>query len=357
MSEVAASPASDRVVLDVRHLTQRFKVGRRSLEAVSDVSFQIRAGETLGLVGESGSGKSSTGRALLQLPRPTAGSVELEGRELTSLSGAELKQLRRRMQLIFQDPVSSLNPRRRIRDIVGEGLVITGVRPDEIAERVSAMLELVGLDVSIIGNRRPHEISGGQCQRVAIARALVMQPEVLICDEPVASLDVSIQGQVLNILDDMRTRFGLAMLFISHDLSVVHNISDRIAVMYLGQIVEIGPGTTLTRNPAHHYTRALLDSVPVADPDREVDDRLLEGEVPSPLDPPLGCRFRLRCERAEARCADDQPELRDLGDGRQVACHFPVEAAVRSVTLSRRLPNGDDPQLDPHRTDPQLRRD
>ena len=320
-------------VLEVRDLVQRFKVGRQQLEAVSGVSFDIRAGETLGLVGESGCGKSSTGRAVLQMPRPTSGSVRLAGTELTALSGAALKQARRRMQLIFQDPVSSLNPRRRVADIVGEGLTITGIAQSEIDDRVASILELVGLDVSIAGNRRAHQLSGGQRQRVAIARALVMQPEVLVCDEPVASLDVSIQGQVLNILEDMRQHFGLAMLFISHDLSVVHNICDRVAVMYLGQIVEVGPSVDITRSPRHHYTRALLDAVPIADPDLPVDDRLLKGEIPSPLTPPSGCRFRGRCPRAEARCAEEQPPLLELSPNRFVACHFPLDIAETAAPL------------------------
>lgn len=326
-AETTAQPFGDQdgePVLQVRNLVQRFKVGRRFLEAVSSVSFDVRAGETLGLVGESGCGKSSTGRAVLQMPRPTSGSVRLAGQELTELSGERLKEARRRMQLIFQDPVSSLNPRRQVREIVGEGLSIVGVPKAQVDAQVEAMLTLVGLDVSIIGKRRAHQLSGGQCQRVAIARALVMQPEVLVCDEPVASLDVSIQGQVLNILEDMRQQFGLAMLFISHDLSVVHNICDRIAVMYLGQIVEVGPSVALTRAPRHHYTRALLDSVAVVDPELEVDDRLLAGEIPSPLDPPSGCRFRGRCPRAEARCADEQPPLVEIDANRYVACHFPL---------------------------------
>jgi peptide/nickel transport system ATP-binding protein len=329
-------------VLEVRNLVQRFKVGRRYLEAVSSVSFDIRAGETLGLVGESGCGKSSTGRAVLQMPRPTAGSVRLAGQELTELSGERLKEARRRMQLIFQDPVSSLNPRRQVREIVGEGLSIVGVPKAEVEAKVEAMLALVGLDVSIIGKRRAHQLSGGQCQRVAIARALVMQPEVLVCDEPVASLDVSIQGQVLNILEDMRQQFGLAMLFISHDLSVVHNICDRIAVMYLGQIVEVGPSVAMTRSPRHHYTRALLDSVAVVDPEAEVDDRLLAGEIPSPLDPPSGCRFRGRCPRAEARCADEPPPLVEIEANRFVACHFPLDdpggSAPVPVTIGAAAP-------------------
>lgn len=329
LTDVKNGPAeTEESILQVSGLVQRFKVGRGLLEAVSGVSFDIRAGETLGLVGESGCGKSSVGRAVLQLPRPTEGSVRLAGDELTELSGEELKQVRRRMQMIFQDPVSSLNPRRRVADIVGEGLTIMGTPKAEVDKKVAEMLKLVGLDVAIAGNRRAHQLSGGQCQRVAIARALVTQPDVLICDEPVASLDVSVQGQVLNILEEMRQEFGLAMLFISHDLSVVHNICDRIAVMYLGEIVEIGLGTDLTRNPHHHYTRALLDAVPIADPELEVDNRLLPGEVPSPLDPPSGCRFRGRCPRAETRCADEAPPLVEIDPGHLVACHFPLGDAT-----------------------------
>lgn len=331
MSGRATTPVvggeSDVPALAVHDLVQRFKIGRRDLEAVAGISFEIRAGETLGLVGESGCGKSSAGRAVLQMPPPTGGSVRLGGQELTTLSGAALTTARRRMQLIFQDPVSSLNPRRRVRDIVGEGLTIAGADRDEVESRVRSTLELVGLDVEVVGDRRAHQLSGGQCQRVAIARALALRPEVLVCDEPVASLDVSIQGQVLNILEEMRRTFGLAMLFISHDLSVVHNVSDRIAVMYLGRIVEVGPSAAMTRAPRHHYTRALLDAVPVADPDRRPDDRLLEGEIPSPLDPPSGCRFRGRCPRAEARCAVDDPPLVQVGDERFVACHFPLDDA------------------------------
>jgi peptide/nickel transport system ATP-binding protein len=335
MPELAIDPAGSPV-LAVRNLVQRFKVkGGRSLEAVSDVSFEIGAGETLGLVGESGCGKSSAGRAVLQMPRPTSGSVRLHGHELTTLSGDALKAARRKMQLIFQDPVSSLNARRRVADVVGEGLSIVGVSKPDAERRVADMLALVGLDISIIGNRRAHQLSGGQCQRVAIARALVMQPEVLICDEPVASLDVSIQGQVLNLLDDMRSQFGLAMLFISHDLSVVHNICDRIAVMYLGKIVEVGPSVVVTRSPRHHYTRALLDAVPVVDPDGLTDDRLLEGEIPSPLTPPSGCRFRGRCPKAQQRCADEVPPLVEIDPGRLVACHYPIDDVALALAEPR----------------------
>ena len=324
----APPPGAGEPVLTVRHLVQRFAVKRRRwLEAVAGVSFDIRAGETLGLVGESGCGKSSTGRAVLQMPRPSGGSVRLRGEELTELSGDALKATRRQMQLIFQDPLASLNARRRVVDIVGEGLAIAGVSGAERRRRSEEMLALVGLDPDVAGPRRAHQLSGGQAQRVAIARALVMDPAVLICDEPVASLDVSIQGQVLNLLERMREQLGLAMLFISHDLAVVHNICDRVAVMYLGKIVEIGPSETITHAPRHHYTRALLDAVPVLSPGRAATARPLEGEIPSPLDPPSGCRFRLRCAHAQERCAEIEPQLIHAGADHQVACHFPLHAS------------------------------
>ncbi|WP_455430754.1 oligopeptide/dipeptide ABC transporter ATP-binding protein [Phytohabitans flavus] len=259
----------------------------------------------------------------MHLPPPTSGNVTLGGQRLTGLPRNELRAARRRMQLIFQDPVSALNPRRRVRDIVAEGLTIAGVAREAAQEKVTEMLRLVGMDIDIVGERRPHQLSGGQCQRVAIARALVLQPELLVCDEPVASLDVSIQGQVLNLLEDMRTELGLSMLFISHDLSVVHNISDRIAVMYLGKLVEMAPSDTVTRKPAHPYTRALLDAVP-SHRDTEDHGTTLRGEIPSPMNPPSGCRFRTRCPIAQDKCATVVPELREIAPGQRVACHFPL---------------------------------
>jgi peptide/nickel transport system ATP-binding protein len=231
------------------------------------------------------------------------------------------------MQLIFQDPVSALNPRRRVRDIVAEGLDIGGISGAERENKVAEMLQTVGMNIDIVGNRRPHQLSGGQCQRIAIARALVLEPELLVCDEPVASLDVSIQGQVLNLLEDMRRRLGLSMLFISHDLSVVHNISDRIAVMYLGKLVEVGGSDAVTRTPAHPYTRALLEAVPSIK-DRAADAPngrgTLRGEIPSPMTPPSGCRFRTRCPLAQDRCRDEVPLLRTIAPGHEVACHYPL---------------------------------
>jgi peptide/nickel transport system ATP-binding protein len=315
-------------LLEVDHLIQRFSVPGGLLEAVSDVSFTIPRGATLGLVGESGSGKSSIGRAVIQLPRPTLGSVRLEGRELTEMHQGELRAARSGIQMIFQDPISALNPRRRIRDVVAEGPAILGWPRDKTEKRVTEMLNLVGLDPDTFGGRRPHELSGGQCQRVAIARALIVEPKMLICDEPVASLDVSVQGQILNLLEDMRGRYGLSMLFISHDLSVVHVVSDQIGVLYLGKLVEYGDAEVITRKSAHPYTRGLLESVPVPDPHAPLPATQLRGEIPSPMSPPSGCRFRTRCAYAQERCAAEVPVLREIDTGQLVACHFPLRGEV-----------------------------
>ena len=335
----AVSPVADPAaqlrggdpLLLIDHLVMEYPSGPgRVVHAVSDVSLDVFAGETLGLVGESGCGKSTTGRAIMQMPRPTSGSVRFDGEELTSLRGEALRQIRPRLQMIFQDPISSLNPRRKVRDIVGEPLEIW--REGDSAsrqERVDEVLEAVGLDPATAGGRLPHEFSGGQCQRISIARALVLQPRMLICDEPVSALDVSVQAQILNLLEDMKERFRLTMVFIAHDLAVVKNVSDRVAVMYLGKLCEVAPPEQLYARPAHHYTAALLASVPVADPSVRpglVDDAL-RGEPPSPVDPPSGCRFRTRCPRAEARCAAEEPVMRQVADGQFVACHFPLEGA------------------------------
>jgi peptide/nickel transport system ATP-binding protein len=321
-------PVGAGPVLQVDHLIQRYSVPGGQLEAVSDVSFTICRGATLGLVGESGSGKSSIGRAVIQLPPPTLGSVRFDGREVTKLPKAELRAARSGIQMIFQDPVSALNPRRRIREVVAEGPAILGWPKGKTQQRVTEMLTLVGLDPDTYGDRRPHELSGGQCQRVAIARALIVEPRVLICDEPVASLDVSVQGQILNLLEEMRTRYGLSMLFISHDLSVVHVVSDQIGVMYLGKIVEYGDADVITTKPAHPYTRGLLDSVPVPDPHAALPETELRGEIPSPMSPPSGCRFRTRCGQAQDRCAAEAPALRQIDTGQLVACHFPLHGGV-----------------------------
>ncbi len=311
-------------VLQVDGLTVEFPAGRkRVVHAVSDVSFELRRGETLGIVGESGCGKTTTGRALMQLVEPTAGSVELLGRDLTALSGVELRQARRRMQMIFQDPVAALNPRRKVKELVREGLDIWGDPSGEFTSgRVDEILRAVGLDPDVVNERRPHEFSGGQCQRIAIARALVLDPDVLICDEAVSALDVSVQAQILNLLRDLRERYELTMLFISHDLAVVRHVSDRVMVMYLGKIAELAPTDGLFDAPRHPYTRALLASIPGHTLDLPPADELISGELPSPIDPPSGCRFRTRCPRATQRCADEEPELREVGVS-LVACHHP----------------------------------
>ncbi len=317
-------PGPARPLLDVEDLEQSFRVPGGTVHAVSGVSFQVRRGETLGLVGESGCGKSSVAKALVRLPGPRAGRVRFDGVELTALSFGRLRRVLPRMQIIFQDPVSALNPRRRIRDIVGEGLAIQGMDTAGIADRVEETMRDVGLDPDLVADRRPGEFSGGQCQRIAIARAMALRPDLLICDEPVSALDVSVQAQVLNLLERMRAERGLAMLFISHDLAVVRNISDRIAVMYLGKIVETGDADEVYREPAHPYTRALIESVPVPDPAAALGGETLRGEPPSPLAPPRGCRFRTRCPLARPTCADVEPPLRQIGPDRSVACHHPL---------------------------------
>ncbi|MEV4224544.1 oligopeptide/dipeptide ABC transporter ATP-binding protein [Nonomuraea sp. NPDC049725] len=311
----------DEVLLQAVGLVVEFPAGRgRTVRAVSGVSFDLARGETLGIVGESGCGKSSTARALIQLPPPRSGSVRLDGVELTTLRGEALRRTRRRLQMIFQDPISSLNPRRRVRDIVAEGPRVWG--HDGLA--VDEVLEAVGLDPATAAERRPHEFSGGQCQRVSIARALVLEPEVVICDEPVSALDVSVQAQILGLLEDLKARFGLTLVFIAHDLAVVKNVSDRVLVMYLGKTCELAPSEELVARPAHPYTRALLASIPGGGLGLPPADRLISGEPPSPVSPPTGCRFRTRCPRAAARCAAEEPEIRPLNGGDHfVACHYP----------------------------------
>ncbi len=315
------------VLLQVEDLTVEFPVGRgRVVHAVSGISFDIAEGETLGLVGESGCGKSTTGRAILQLPRPTGGSVRLAETDLTTLPDAEMRAKRTDVQMIFQDPISSLNPRRTIGEIVAEPLKVWGPHDaDEQWKIVADMLEHVGIDPDVARYKRPHEFSGGQCQRISIARALVVQPQVIICDEPVSALDVSVQAQILNLLEDLKKEYGLTLVFIAHDLAVVKNISDRVAVMYLGKMCEISESDELHANPAHPYTALLLGSIPVPDPTVAVEDEVaLEGDLPSPISPPSGCRFRTRCPRAEERCAAEEPTLRRINDDHYVACHFPL---------------------------------
>jgi len=315
------------VLLQVEGLVVEFPApGGQSVKAVSGISFDIARGETLGLVGESGCGKSTTGRAILQLPPPTDGRVQLESVDLTALAADNLRARRTDMQMIFQDPISSLNPRRAIGEIVAEPLAVWG--PDEKDEQwaiVSSMLEAVGVDPVVARYKHPHEFSGGQCQRISIARALVMQPQLIICDEPVSALDVSVQAQILNLLEDLKAEYGLTLLFIAHDLAVVKNISDRVGVMYLGKLCEMSESDELYAHPAHPYTALLLESVPEPDPNVEIDLTVVEmGELPSPLDPPSGCRFRTRCLYAQDRCAAEEPQMRRINDEHYVACHFPL---------------------------------
>jgi peptide/nickel transport system ATP-binding protein len=315
-------------LLRVEDLVVEFPVGRSGLKvhAVSRVSLDVAEGETLGLVGESGCGKSTTGKAIMQLPRPTSGSVLFEGRDLTTLSGDELRRTRTRMKMIFQDPISSLNPRRKVEDIIAEGLRIWKIgTKEEQQARVDEMMAAVGLDPALQRGRRPHQFSGGQCQRISIARAVITDPKLIICDEPVSALDVSVQAQILNLLEDMKGRYGLTLIFIAHDLAVVKNVSDRVIVMYLGKICEVGPPDTIYARPAHPYTAALLAAIPEPDPNQRPEDRPhLGGEIPSPVAPPSGCRFRTRCPKAQERCAAEEPEVRGIGPGQYVACHFPL---------------------------------
>ena len=314
-------------MLSVQHLVVEFKVARgRKLRAVSDVSFDIRKGETLGLLGESGCGKSTVARALIQLPRPVGGAVVFEGSNLASLTSGRLRAMRSKIQLIYQDPISSLNPLRRARSLVLEGLMLSGSRPRrrDRSAMAATLLNSVGLNYDQLKDRRPFELSGGQCQRISIARAIAMRPELLICDEPVSSLDVLVQAQILNLLEDLKKEFGLTMLFIAHNLGVVRAISDRIAVMYLGKIVEIGPAESVYDRPMHPYTRGLLDAVPQLDGGQSDGRGGVVGEMPSPLDPPSGCRFRTRCQFATQLCAEVEPEMRELRPGQLVACHHPL---------------------------------
>jgi peptide/nickel transport system ATP-binding protein len=319
-------PAAD-ALLRVEDLRVEFPTRAGVVQAVSGVSLDVAEGETLGLVGESGCGKSTTGRAVLQLPPPTSGHVWFEGTDLTTLRGAELRATRPRMQCVLQDPISSLNPRRRVRDIVREPLQIWARGTDEEQrERVDEVLDAVGLDPATAGPKRPHEFSGGQCQRISIARAVVLEPSLLVCDEPVSALDVSVQAQILNLLEDMKARYRLTMVFVAHDLGVVRSISDRVAVMYLGKLCEVGSPERVYARPRHPYTAALLRSIPVPDPTvRPTATGLLKGDLPSPLDPPSGCRFRTRCPRAQERCAIEEPQMAPVDDGHHVACHFPLD--------------------------------
>ena len=298
------------------------KVG--AVRAVDGVTFDIKRGETLGLVGESGCGKSTTGRTILQLYKPTNGNVHFEGSNLLKLKGEDMRHMRRKMQMIFQDPYASLNPRMTVGQLVGEPLMVHNIATaTEIKERVDHLLEIVGLNPAF-ESRYPHEFSGGQRQRIGVARALALQPSFIICDEPISALDVSIQAQVVNLLEDLQEQFNLTYLFIAHDLSMVKHISDRVAVMYLGIFVELAERDDLYSEPLHPYTQALLSAVPIPDPiaDAKRKRTILEGDVPSPANPPSGCRFRTRCPIAEAQCAESRPEFREVKPGHFVACHL-----------------------------------
>lgn len=321
-------------ILEARDLVQEFpvrgagNVKQGVVQALSGVSVEVREGETLGVVGETGSGKSTLARSVLAAPKPKSGEVIFNGVDLLSLGRRELREARRGIQMVYQDPVGSLDPKMRVLDIVAEPLVAYGVgRPSERRKRVEEALELVGLDPSVHGGRRPRQLSGGQCQRVAIARALTLSPALIVCDEAVSSLDVLIQAQVMNLFESLRRELSLSYLFIAHDLALVEQISDRVAVMYLGQLAEVGPSEAIYRRPLHPYTAILLASIPTI---RPVETPLalteVEGEPPSPLDPPSGCRFRTRCPFAQERCAQEAPQLRTLGTDHEVACHFPLAA-------------------------------
>ncbi|MDW8180559.1 MAG: ABC transporter ATP-binding protein [Anaerolineae bacterium] len=328
----AAVNRNGQVLLRVENLVKWFPITRGIIftrtigyvHAVDGVSFEIRRGETLGLVGESGCGKSTVGRTILQLYRPTRGHVYFDGVDLTQLKGSELRRMRRRMQIIFQDPYASLNPRMTVGQIIAEPLEIHGIaRGKEARERVEELLRLVGLN-PIFADRYPHEFSGGQRQRIGIARALALQPDFIVCDEPISALDVSIQAQIVNLLQELQERFHLTYLFIAHDLAMVRHISDRVAVMYLGKIVELADRIELYENPLHPYTQALLSAVPVPDPAVEARRQriILRGEVPSPVNPPGGCRFHPRCPIAQEICKRVEPEWREVRPGHWVACHL-----------------------------------
>jgi len=334
---------SDAPVLEVNGLTKHFPVRKGVIlakvvghvRAVDDVSFELRRGETLALVGESGCGKSTTGRLVLGLMPATGGSVRFKGEEMAGRSKQELRRLRRHMQIIFQDPYASLNPRMTVGEILAEPMEVHGIgTPQERQARVGELLGVVGL-LPEHARRYPHQFSGGQRQRIGIARALAVNPDMIVCDEPVSALDVSIQAQVVNLLHDLQRRFGLSYLFIAHDLAVVKHIADRVAVMYLGKLVEIADKRTLYARPKHPYTQALLSAIPTPDPAVKRERIILQGDVPSPLNPPAGCRFNTRCQYATDHCRSEEPKLRDAGEGQRVACHHfetvPAQGAIQGV--------------------------
>ena len=316
-------------LIEVRNLKMYFPVGssllashRKTLKAVDDVSFDLYPGETFGLVGESGCGKTTVGRTLVRLYKPTDGQIIFDGTDIANMDERTVLPYRKKMQMIFQDPYASLNPRMTVSSIIGEPMRLQGVKQEDISARVSELIEQVGLKKDHL-NRYPHEFSGGQRQRIGIARALAMRPEFIVCDEPISALDVSIQAQVINMLEELQEQMGITYLFVSHDLSMVRHISHRVGVMYLGQMVELATVDELYSNMQHPYTQALMSAVPLADPDLAAQSRriVLQGDVPQPIDPPSGCPFRTRCRYAEKRCAETRPQLRDIGNGHLLACH------------------------------------
>ena len=317
--------AEGTAILRVDDLVVEYKSqGGEKVQAVSGVSLDIIPGETLSVVGESGCGKSTLAKGILQLIETASGNVLLNGSDITKLKGEELRKVRPQAQMIFQDSISSLDPHMKVSALVEQPLKVWGRgTAEERKNKVNDLLRSVGLDPEVVGDRKPTEFSGGQCQRISIARALAIEPKLLVCDEPVSSLDVSIQAQILNILQDMKERYGLSLLFISHDLSVVRAISDRIVVMYLGKVCEVSTPDELSEKPRHHYTHALVSSVPIPDPTIKNRRAILQGEPPSPTNPPSGCRFRTRCPAATDLCASEEPQLREVGQGQFVACHHP----------------------------------
>jgi peptide/nickel transport system ATP-binding protein len=318
-------PEGDRILV-VEDLTVEFKMSKKNVvKAVSGVSFDLVRGETLAVVGESGCGKSTLGKAILQLPKPTSGSVNFLSKELTTMSKNDLRDMRPAMQMIFQDPISSLDPRLPVSEVLAEPLrVWNRGNQVEIDAKIDELLTAANLDPAVVRDRRSYEFSGGQCQRISIARSLALDPTMIICDEPVSALDVSVQAQILNLLQDMKDRYGLTLIFISHDLAVVKAVSTRVMVMYLGKVCEVAPPDELYQNTRHHYTKALVGSVPIPDPDRPLSGNLIQGEPPSPMNPPSGCRFRTRCPAATELCAQEEPQLREVALGHFVACHHPI---------------------------------
>ena len=343
---MSAATANDAALLEVSHLRQYFPVrggllnrSRGQVHAVDDVSFTLETGETLGLVGESGCGKTTLSRTVMRLIEPTDGSIAFQGQDISHAGRSTLRPLRRDIQMVFQDPFASLNPRKRIAEIIGAPLRLHGIARGDVAGRTHDLLDRVGLAPEH-ANRFPHEFSGGQRQRIGIARALALEPRLIVLDEPVSALDVSVQAQIVNLLDDLQDDFGLAYLFVAHDLSVVRHVSDRIAVMYLGRIMELSPAEELYVKPIHPYTAALLSAIPVPDPvrNRRRQRMVVSGEPPSPLNPPSGCVFHTRCPRAREICRHEVPRLSDYGRGHVAACHFPLNITEDEVAAARKSP-------------------